>query len=227
MNKMRMLANLPIYVDKIPIYSPTLKSIAEIGKKEYSTFLSSCIITKDMLIDKDIFHDINDFDILTHMCLESNLYPTFINSLFFFTKLEFSMSEINKELVFMCNDIELNKANYHSFIKNIKYVNRLEVQETKEMDEFDRRCAEAEKKIQEHASKDGQPELEDLISAVANMDGNGLNIINIWDLNIYQFYEQLQRGQLKEQYRLAMKQLLTGLVKQEEVTVESYFKTIK
>ena len=145
MEKLRLLANLPVYVDKIPIYSPTLKSIAEIGKKEYSFFLSSCIITKDILVDKDMFHDISDFEILTHMCLKSNLYPTFINSLFYFTKLEFSMAELNsKELVFMCDDIELNKTNYHSFIENIKYVNRLEVQETKEMDEFDRRCAEAE-----------------------------------------------------------------------------------
>jgi len=71
-----------------------------------------------------------------------------------------------------------------------------------------------------------QPNFEDLISSVANFDGNGLNIINIWDLNVYQFYEQLQRGQMKEQYRWNLQQLLVG-VNPDNIKLESYLKNIK
>lgn len=226
MYKMKLLANLPIYVDKIPIYSPTLKRIAELDKEQYSACLSSCIITKDSLTEKNEL-DQDNFDVLIRLCIQHGLISNFLFSLFYFTKLEFNIQEKDNDIVFCSGEMELNRYNYNSFIKSVKYVNCLESYEEAELDEFDKRCLEMERKIQEQQSygKD-KPELEDLISAVANMDGNGLNIMNIWDLNIYQFYEQLQRGQLKEQYYLAIKQLLAG-AKPEEVKIESYFKTIK
>ncbi len=226
MDKLKLLANLPIYVENIPIYSPLLRDIAILGKEQYSACLSSCIITKDSLIDKTFCSNCkDDFDVLLKLCLENNLMPNLIYSLFYFTKLQFNIQKSNNDIVFISESVELNRYNYNSLIKAIKYVNCLDTFEERELDEFDRRCLEMERKIQQQQNND-RPELEDLISAVANMDGNGLNIINIWDLNIYQFYEQLQRGQLKEQYYLAIKQLLAG-AKPEEVKIESYFKTIK
>lgn len=218
---------MPIYVDDIPIYSPTLKSIAELGKEQYSACLSSCIITKDSLIEKtDVNTDKDDFDTLLRLCFEHGLIHNFLFSLFYFTKLKFTVQEKCNDIVFVSGKLELNRNNYNFFIKSVKYVNCLESIDEKELDEFDRRCLEMEKKIQEQQNFSGRPELEDLISSVANISDNGLNIINIWDLNIYQFYEQLQRGQLKEQYFLAIKKLLAG-AKPEEVKIESYFKTIK
>jgi len=226
MYKLRLLANLPIFTDKIPIYSPILKNIADFGKEQYSICLSSCIISRDNIIVKSE-KDKDDYDTLLRICLEQGFLMDFLYSLFYFTKLEFKAQKKDRDIVFISGDIELNRHNYNSFINNIKYANCLNVEETGDMDEFDRQCAEMEKKIAQAQNKNQEPvELEDLISAVANMEGNGLSIINIWDLNIYQFYNQLKRGQMKENYFLSIKQLLAG-AKPEEVKIESYFKTIK
>jgi len=53
MNKLRLLANLPLYVDKIPIYSPLLREIAEIGFEKYGIILTCGTIVKDILIDAE------------------------------------------------------------------------------------------------------------------------------------------------------------------------------
>lgn len=119
----------------------------------------------------------------------------------------------------------LNRHNYKNFTNAIKIVNRIETDiELEEMDEFDRQVYEMEKKIKEN-QKGENISLEDLISSVANMDENGLNIMNIWELTIFVFYEQFQRGQLKEKYKINIQQLLAG-ADSKDISIEHYIKNI-
>ena len=121
----------------------------------------------------------------------------------------------------------INKKNYDEIIKVIKIVNCIDdLNDEEEMDEFDRVVAEMERKIKEQQSKNQDNlSLATLISSVANMDGNGLNILNIWDLTIYQFYDQLKRGQAKEQYFIKLKAILAG-AKPEDINLEHYMKKL-
>ena len=228
MNKLKLLANLPIYVDKIPIYSPILRNIAEIGLEQYGLLLTYSAITKEGLSDSAKIDVKNNYDALIGVLNSAKeIMDIILCGLYFFTKVEFQPKILDNDLMFINEDIILNRNNYDSFVHNIKLTNRLDVENTEELDEFDRIVLEQEKKIAEAYNKNiEQPNFEDLISAVANFDGNGLNIINIWDLNIYQFYEQLQRGQLKETYKWNLQQLLAG-AKPDDIKLESYLKNIK
>jgi len=230
MNKLRLLANLPLYVDKIPIYSPLLREIAEIGFEKYGIILTCGTIVKDILIDAEKLGITNNYDALIFAINQNKeSFGTFLYSLFFFTKIEFGAKLIDNDLVFVKDDIVLDRNNYDLLVTSIKLANKLEVENTEELDEFDRRVMEAEKKLKELQNNNNSSEkltFADLISCVANFDGNGLNIINIWDLNVYQFYEQLQRGQLKEQYRWNLKLLLAG-AKPDNIKTESYLQNIK
>ena len=224
MNKLRLLANLPLYVDKIPVYSPLLREIAEIGLEQYGILLAYCVIEKEGVIDSVKLEVKNNYDALIYVINSTEgIMDIILCGLYFFTKVNFQPKILNNDLIFIKEDIVLNRINYDSFINNIRFSNRLEVGNIEELDEFDKRVLEAEKKINEVLNKDTeQPNFEDLISSVAN----GLNIINIWDLNVYQFYEQLQRGQMKEQYRWNLQQLLVG-VNPDNIKLESYLKNIK
>jgi len=229
MNKLRLMANLPIYVDKIPIYSPILKEIAEIGFEKYGIILTCGTIVKDILIDAESLGITNNYDALIYAINQNKeSFGTFLYSLFFFTKIEFNVKLVDNDLIFEKNDIILNRNNYDLLVNSIKLANKLEVEDDeKELDEFDRRVLEMEKKIKEAQNKNIEKlTFADLISCVANFDGNGLNIINIWDLNVYQFYEQLQRGQLKEQYRWNLKLLLAG-AEPDNIKAESYLQNIR
>jgi len=228
MNKLRLMANLPLYVDKIPVYPPILREIAEIGFEKYGIILTCGTIVKDILIDAEGLGITNNYDALIFAINQNKeSFSTFLYSLFFFTKIEFNAKLLDNDLVFMKDDIILDRNNYDSLVNSIKLANKLEVENTEALDEFDRRVMEAEKKMREDGNKNAeQLTFADLISCVANFDGNGLNIINIWDLNVYQFYEQLQRGQLKEQYRWNLKLLLAG-AKPDNIKTESYLQNIK
>jgi hypothetical protein len=227
LTKLKPLAKKPIYVDNIPIYSPLLIDIAEIGHNEYLKHLGLCTISKERLSDKiENINNIADYDILLHCIITDNLVSDYLKSLTFFTHIEFKLMEKDNDILFYRDNYMLNRSNYLQFIKTVKYLNCLDVEDEEELDEFDRRVKEAEKKIREAQSENGERiEFADLISSVTNMDGNDLNILNIWDLNIFQLYDQFQRGQLKEGYRLGIKQLLAG-AKAEDVQLEHYIKTI-
>ena len=225
MDKLKLLANLPLYVDNIPIYSPILRDVAAKGLKQYRMILTYGTITIDSINDNTSLKD--NYDALLKLFTDCNdSLSMYLYSINFLTKVDFIPIIEHGEIIFIKDNIKLHRDNYDLFVKNVKFANRLEVNSDEVLDDFDRQVKEMEKKIQEAQSKNvQQPDFEDLISAVANFDGNGLNIINIWDLNIYQFYEQFQRGQLKEQYKWNLQQLLAG-AKPDDIKLESYIKKL-
>ena len=224
-SKLRLLTNrLPVMVDDIPVYSPLLLDIADVGMKKYHEYIGLCTVGVGLL-DGEPDEDVDDFTVLTFFVIQQEgFYSKFIEGLKFFTRLEFDVHQ-NEDgtLFFFCGDIHLNADNYNEFMRMIKFVTCIkdEIPE-EELDEFDRAILEAEQKIAEEQGDNGeQPTLRDFISSVCNMDGNGLSVLNIWDINIFSFYDQMSRAQMKEGYFLGIKQILAGA---EDVEIEYYIK---
>ena len=154
MNKLRLLANLPLYVDKIPVYSPLLREIAEIGLEQYGILLAYCVIEKEGVIDSVKLEVKNNYDALIYVINSTEgIMDIILCGLYFFTKVNFQPKILNNDLIFIKEDIVLNRINYDSFINNIRFSNRLEVGNIEELDEFDKRVLEAEKKINEVLNK--------------------------------------------------------------------------
>lgn len=220
----RMLARLPIEVKSnpfnIPVYSPSLINIANIGIEQYQKYMQTCVIGKEQL-DEDGSSEVTDYDVLLFFLLKNiqlnqdenvDTIKQFINALKFFTKCDFMIRENGDDIEFINGDFTLNRNNYSEFRDIIKVSNCLDIDKKEEdMDEFDKIAAQIEKEMKEAEGGSGTDiPWKDLVSSVANMPNNNLNIINIWDINIYTFYEQMKRGQMYEAYNLGLKQILAG-----------------
>ena len=234
--ELRLLARFPIYVDGIPVYSPELIDIADIGVKKYQQFISNCTIDRQVLT-VDIDGSIDDYDILLlFITQQQDFLKDFLESLLFFTKKSFNIAEQDDDLFFFYVEKEqdreiykkLNRDNYKNFVYTVRFVNCVKdyVQDG-ELDEFDRRILEAEKKMKELENQNSEiVPFKDLVSSLANMDDNNLNILNVWGINIFTFYDQMKRGQLKEVYIIGLKQLLAG-AKPDEINLEHYIKKLE
>ena len=75
--------------------------------------------------------------------------------------------------------------------------------------ELKRKAEEKERKKRGSSGGDEATTLPDIISAVA-AKANNLNIINIWDLTIYQFYNVYQRTILVDHYHIQQMALVQG-----------------
>ena len=65
------------------------------------------------------------------------------------------------------------------------------------------------RKMREKAKNNSDLSFSDLVASLA-AGGNGLNILNVWDLPYYAFNDQFKRMQMKEEYENTYKSLLAG-----------------
>ena len=63
--------------------------------------------------------------------------------------------------------------------------------------------------MREKAKNSSDLSFSDLVASLA-AGGNGLNILNVWDLPYYAFNDQFKRMQMKEEYENTYKSLLAG-----------------
>lgn len=224
-NESRLLANQPIYVDKISIYSPKLIDIILIGEMNYSLYLYVCILEN---ININMPYE-NKYDNLINTT-DKDFLQYHYAALEFFTGQLFEKIEYEGDIIFLSEASVLHRHNFDSFIESIKLANCIEA-DTKESvnrnSELDRKIAEAKKRInQELNKKDSEDDirLKDLVSVLASKHNN-LNIMTAWDLNYCQFNDQFKRMQLIENYDIGVRSLLAGVDKK-EVQLEYYIKKL-
>jgi hypothetical protein len=221
----KTLANLPYEIDNIFIFPLSLKEIMQVSEKKYYYYLKILTITakdllniSDELDEKEIetIQKLNNFDTLminfcTNTIFQKNILEAF--SLFLCKDKEKAhFISDGKEMYFYIgekkNNKIINRKNFDDIVKVIKIQNSIEYDEkkynptNKNVGKFIKRLNKLKKKTEEIKAKNGNSfELLDLVSILASK-GNGLNIINIWDLNMYMFKDQLTRLQLNENYSI-------------------------
>lgn len=227
------------------IYPLTLREIVKIGYDKYNKYLGMLAIDKDNYIEnlgldgekKKELEQLSNFEFVFVNCLHNEDFRKeymeaievffrepvqfYEQGFFYFGEFEELKDELEKG---SGKERLIHKGNFDDVQLVVKEMNGVKVGKKKEeMDEFDRRVMEAEKMLSKYENKDEGISLITMISSLANMDDNDLNIINIWDLTIYQLYDQFKRGQLKEKYFIDIKSLLAG-AKKEDVNLEHYIK---
>lgn len=223
--KGKALANLPCNINNISIYPLTLRQIMDVSEKKYYYYLKILTITakdllnaSDELDDKDIevIKKMNNFDTLminfsTNTTFQENILQAF--SLFLCKNHEkVNFISDGRGMYFYIEDEKknkiINRQNFDDIIQVIKIQNSVEYDEekynptNKNVANFIKKMNKLKRKTENIKIKNGDSlELLDLISILASK-GNGLNIINIWDLNMYMFKDQLVRLQLNENYSI-------------------------
>lgn len=97
-------------------------------------------------------------------------------------------------------DVCLQAAHIESEKKKVrKYKSE---RDRKRFEEFDRKKAEYEKNLHKGSKSNPDYELANIISSVATFH-NSLNMVNIWDMTVYQVHDTFDRQRIKEQVEIS------------------------
>lgn len=119
----------------------------------------------------------------------------------------------------------LHRDNYDDFVRVLKFQNFLdsvkgaselnpaneEARKLAEQMEINRKKVEAKKKAQLRNEKgdEGEIDISDIISAVT-AKSNSINKFNVWDLTLYQLYDEYARLELIDNYEVNVQAMMTG-----------------
>jgi hypothetical protein len=207
-DKLKLLAgDERIEIDGIVFKQPKLRNIKDIGLQVYYAYISFLLVSaEEYLISikrEDLIpffkqHNLTMFDIYRDNPYERQF---FIEALSFFIdgEIEFKNGE------FLINNTNIiNKEIYQKILEIIAEINCLKVNKQQETfaNEKARKIAEkiqqAKQKRSNVQSKDSVS-LADIISAVASRK-ESLNLLNIWDLTIYQLYDHYNRLIVEDEF---------------------------
>lgn len=213
----KLLAGLPILVDKTLIYPLTLKEIFNYGYINYQKNL--WIFTEKI---EDIFEDVpdeykelNTFDIFLNFEGDNE---NFISSLKLFFKEEAIVINKQIQIIALPNKQIIDRNNWIRFCEAINLQNNKN--KKNEIEQYNPKSAKAKEiadklkrakeKINKVKAKNNEDlDLLDLISAFASYNKN-VNILDVWNMTMYQFNDQFQRMQLWNDYDISIQSLLHG-----------------
>lgn len=240
--EMRLLNGSPIFVNDIGyVYALKLKEICDIGLTLYNQFINLLCIEPNTLNNNA--DNISTFECLIEMCKQNLEMKTFVSqAISVFLKKDILINIESSEIFIGENLLEslkenkfekisiLTKDNYNDLKFIIKLQNGLCNSDEKNgynpEDEKARQIIEKWKKSKQKISRQKNNDLNqnlnliDLISILAS-NSNNLNLLNIWDLTIYQFNDQFARIKILDDYNINIKYLLAG-AKSEDVNLKHW-----
>lgn len=229
---LRLLSGEPIEIESVGfLYPLTLKQISKMGLTNYYKFLNAlCFRLEDL--DLDVTkenNDISQYEIIVSNSMRNSSYRDFILmslALFF-----------NENVYFYCDDILaffyigsltegriIDKLKYEKIKHILELQNNIKDNEKEENSNPDddrvKEALEKLKKAKEKVNKAKRNNNEDYLTlsdlvSILSANGNNLNIINVWDLNMYQFNNQFTRMQMIEEYDINIRSILAGADKKD------------
>lgn len=201
------------------IKQPKLKNIKLIGNDVYYTYINMLLISLEEylyavkcehMISEFRKNGITKFDIFTDNVDERQLFiyilSFFIEGNVFYQDRKFIIEKIiidkngKEEKKYGC----VNKNNYQQFLEVICEINYIKLckQEENYASEKARKIAEKIQQAKDKRKNLSQKEsysLSDIISSVS-VKSSSYNLFNIWDLTIYQLYDQFQRLNILDEF---------------------------
>lgn len=218
--KLRTLANLPTDVNGVFVYPVSLRKIVEIGYEKYNNYLSILSVKKEQLVNKEYIDrlpdDIEVFNIINEAYSSDFICSLFNESLKLFMNTD---NIVYKDGLYI-NGISITGEIYHNIVKVISIQNGLKITESdnfnpknERVKKIKEKMLENQRKIQE-LKKNSENDSEnltfsDLVSIVSS-NVNGINILNVFDLNIFQFNDQFNRMKLLNDYEVSIQSILHG-----------------
>lgn len=225
----KFMAGIPIEIPTesgilCTIYPITLREIASIGAKNFYSYLNIFTLNKEdvdeYFKDQQIDMDLTPFQFLLVMSKADSEYYKIVQKAFkFFLHEEIIILETNEAIVL--GDINEERIIDNEYFEAIRTI--VEKQNVLDTDNLsarmdnpsDAKAAQIIKKLKEgrkmREKSKGNSNLSfsDLVASLA-AGGNGINILNVWDLTYYAFNDQFKRMQMKEEYENTYRSLLAG-----------------
>ena len=224
----------PIYIDGVPIYPVTLKTIAKIGYQRFNAEMRMlCLSESDIniLTGKDIT-DVGVYSFLIGSALGND---ELLNAMIFWlsqiTRNRITFSQ--RKMCFTSGAFDITKDNFSEIQSVIRLRNGLQdINEEEENPDHEaaRRVLQRRKEERMKRRKAKEPDedsaitLADLVSILAS--GLGMSMDLVMDYDLYQFNDQFNRLKIMDDYEVSVQALLHG-AKKENVNLTHWITKIK
>lgn len=195
---MRLMAGYPIEVGHVQIKPLTLREILDMGERKYHSIITLLLIDKSSVKTEEDLSEFSNYDILFWMSLQDEqIHELALESFNCVLNEETFMDENGFYVLRNGEPAHIEPKQFDEIQNIIKLQNYLTGDEKEEVGykpvndkarEYAERLAKLREKIQGENSEDNGLYLSDLISIVATYS-NDINLLNVWDLTIYQLYE--------------------------------------
>lgn len=185
----------------VTIKQPTLRDIQNVGYHTYQTYLTILMIDEDQVIEALGIQDsaVRDvLDVYTILGLDDDASSIFINALSFFIREPVSFKNGSFYIGQIPASAKILDA-LKEIIFELSYIKREPKKKkpkfaSKQAEELWHRLQKGKQDLAKAKQKktDENMELPNLISAVA-AEHPGYNLTSIWDLTVYQLYDQFAR----------------------------------
>src|SRR5690625_5298093 len=199
--ELKFLANMPVSVKNIcKIHVPTLREIIEMGEAKYHRILSSLLLKREMLnVDESI--EATNMEVTYINCYHNREFKEVFeeaSKLIFKEKIFMSPEELG--FFFYFGELEEERivtSEDFDFIQSLVVVsNNIDVEgdDYNPANEEARKLVEEIKKAKAEITKN-KKQISSLASKISGVawKSHNVNIFDVFDLNIYQFYDALWR----------------------------------
>lgn len=225
-NEEQFYVGIPTQIDNIcKVYPVTLREIAQIGVKNFYSYLNLFTLEKEDIDEffkqQGIEEDITPFQFTLINAAGDERYLQNLQDAFKFFLHEDKITVLADNEAIVLGEITENRllmeGNFNAICNIIskQNVTQRESDEEKMNNPSDARAAQIIKKlkegrkIREKKKSDSSLSFVDLVASLA-AKGNGLNALNVWDLTYYAFNDQFKRMQMIEEYESARQSILAG-----------------
>jgi hypothetical protein len=220
--KLKLISGEPFKVNSVgPIKPLTLRKIAQIGYEEYITHLNLFVLTKTDFIKEEYLEklDVPFFDIM--LAFSDDDFLKYIEKAFnLFLGIE--VKPIKEALMIVAKDptIELviTSDNFDDIRQVIQWQNGIvdekSAEELKFKNDRAKKILEKLQKAQAEVEKqkkkeDSDLDFADILSAIASKSFS-LNKLNVFDLTVYQMYDEFKRLDLIDSYHVGIQAMMQG-----------------
>lgn len=204
LNALDLLSPAPYPLAQVGhVRSPALRQVASIGYETYNAYLSLLSLRDGQLIDASGPPDSAEAPLFARMTASPELRALLCAAFSFFLEEEAIFSEAHGCI--LCMEAEqpvgfIDASNYEDVCACILQRNHADGAQTSDRQFRSKKAREIYEKLQRAKAKSPKPErdrqadtsLPNLISALC-VQHNSINMCNVWDLTVYQLYDQFLR----------------------------------
>ena len=223
------------------IYVPTLRQIAEIGTKNFYSYLNLLTLKKEDIDELFKAQGIENSEIspLQFTLINAHQDSTFLDSLrkafdFFLHEKEIYILVENEAIILgdLKDNRIINSEKFDAICAILRKAHDIgKSNSEQEMDKpSNAKAAEIIKKIKQgrqflQEGKNNNLTFLDLVASLA-AKGNGLNALNVWDLTYYAFNDQFKRMQAIEDYEQKIHAIQAG-ADSKKINLEHWIQNVR
>lgn len=236
--KLKTMANQPYLFNGLSIQPKALDVIIKDGYEQYNQKLNLIAATKETLFENnELLQDevVKTLSLIELFIISDNreFLDIYLDALKYFTNSN-EVKYVKDTIVFDGTILDMDMVN--DLIEIIKLQNCIEIELQESFNPLNERAKrikekmlENKKKIQELKKSTDENEglnILDLISILCS-NANGINLSNVFDLNMFQFNNQFNRMVLIDQYELNVQSLISGSADPKKIKLKHWISKVE